>query len=385
MDALEPRMDVVGEPRQEGRQILTPLLTPQVRALINSEIAATPAHLLPRVLSRHLPPEEPEEEEEDSTQEPTRETPVNWEGEEEDEDEDEDEEGEFSFLSVTEEDLWEYPPRTDVIVTVVNDQIKVYSGLSDLLIRIKTHDAVGREYKEALCRRITVTMAIAQLIAEKNTEYFQNPSVGINCLTPEEVLNLENLNSLLQGLKEPKEYISRLVNTCWFRLPNGKQKPMRAFFKRAPSRSPQEIVTKEKVLEVLRQEPLNRPYSDKRIVEEILNKLSGWLKQRWERNKNSLRVSVCNIRKSLNIPNSQQRAKLYKEVLRVLEQEDLQKPYTDEDIVEKVLCGLSPLKAQWQKSKESLRILLRNINLRRFQHIQLQVEVMHDETKGSAS
>jgi hypothetical protein len=361
MDALEPRMDVVGEPRQEGRQILTPLLTPlltpQVRALINSEIAATPAHLLPRVLSRHLPPEEPEEEEEDSTQEPTRETPVNWEGEEEDEDEDE--EGEFSFLSVTEEDLWEYPPRTDVIVTVVNDQIKVYSGLSDLLIRIKTHDAVGREYKEALCRRITVIMAIAQLIAEKNTEYFQNPSVGINCLTLEEVLNSENLNSLLQSLKEPKEYISRLVNTCWFRLPNGKQIPMKDFFRRSPSKRLQEIVTKEKVLDVLRQEPLNRPYSDMEIVEKILNELSGWEKQPWEGKKESLRVLVHNIRKSLNIPNSQQRAELYKKVLEILKQEDFQKPYTDKDIVEKILYRLLPqLRKQWCVSEENLRILL---------------------------
>jgi hypothetical protein len=357
MDALEPRMDVVGEPRQEGRQILTPLLTPQVRALINSEIAATPAHLLPRVLSRHLPPEEPEEEEEDSTQEPTRETPVNWEGEEEDEDEDE--EGEFSFLSVTEEDLWEYPPRTDVIVTVVNDQIKVYSGLSDLLIRIKTHDAVGREYKEALCRRITVIMAIAQLIAEKNTEYFQNPSVGINCLTLEEVLNSENLNSLLQSLKEPKEYISRLVNTCWFRLPNGKQIPMKDFFRRSPSKRLQEIVTKEKVLDVLRQEPLNRPYSDMEIVEKILNELSGWEKQPWEGKKESLRVLVHDIRKSLNIPNSQQRAELYKKVLEILKQEDFQKPYTDKDIVEKILYRLLPqLRKQWCVSEENLRILL---------------------------
>lgn len=311
---MQPEIGMEPETQPEVR------LTPEQYSRILSEVASIPAAQLRQVLSRHLLLLEEEGEEEaeeevdelpDQMREVFEETPTEDASADEDDDFSE-QEDDFSPLLATEEDLWKPREQVDIIVALIEGQLKVYSGLSDLLVTIKDSDYLGEVYRNALRYRIVVSMAIAHRIAERNEQFFRAPSgnnqLPPNPLTQQEILR--DFSQLLGGSKRAKGYLSRLVNTCVIRTPYGSHIPMSNFFQRARPQH-RKIVTLELIKEILSEENELRTYTDREIAQEILNRLPMRIGQ--QINEDSLRVIVCKIRKSHNIPDWKERKKLYEQ------------------------------------------------------------------------
>ncbi len=302
-------------PKPTGRQRQKPKRTQKKisSTKIFSEIAETPAIYLRRVLSQ---PWEEEEEAKDQIEEAIDDTPV--EDAETDEDEDFSEhEDDSSPFEITDEDLDQRKPseRADIIVTLINGQLKVYSGLSDLLLsKPKIRGYIDWAYREALRLRIAVSTAIAQLIVEKNEQFFRGNQHTIDKkFNQRDIVKEQALWLLLKHFnrKHKNEYLSRLINTCEIRKPNGQTVSMANPFVGAPPmrkklrtlNAPLKYVIKPVITQILKERP---HLTDMAIAEESINMLpkpqSREIRQSYSLD--SIRVMVNRIRRELNIPNS---------------------------------------------------------------------------------
>jgi hypothetical protein len=158
---------------------------------------------------------------------------------------------------------------------------------------MSTQDLISGWYKEALRGRIRALSIIAELLIEKNAQYLRGDARQPRALSQVEAI--ERLQERL-GLRRAKGQVSRLVKSAWVRLPDGSVWPLAEFFERPKGfRTACEIFF---TLAAYYEEEQEEPYSDGELAQLRL-----------------ISTKRSNIQKARGewLPNSQERARLYRE------------------------------------------------------------------------